>query len=380
MRKKILVTGGPVHAYLDAVKIITNRFRGGRMAELAWYLARDGADVIYLSSKDGVKPKELWDFGNTSGTLECLEHDGFESYRETVCRLAQTQNAVVLGAAVANLIPMTPIKGKFPSHNYQVGDRIPIDFTIAPRVINEVKQASPNVHLFGFKLLQGVTQEELIDAAYDIVLDARATAVFANDANDLDQKFAVTKERGVHPIQAVDLPKWIMQMVDDKYYRTASTTEFFDGLNCCPQPDRETVEKFLHLIRRNSHLFIRVKDLVFGTVAVRILGTNAFMTTQRGKNEVEKSTVVAKVDHRKRVVYTMPETRATLNAPLLDKILVNKHVDTILHLHAQRPDLETQPYAPPGTVRDADREVDKSFNIEGHGCMLLFDKDGQVIK
>ena len=38
MSKKILVTGGPVHAYLDDVKIITNRFKGGLMARLAEHL------------------------------------------------------------------------------------------------------------------------------------------------------------------------------------------------------------------------------------------------------------------------------------------------------------------------------------------------------
>ena len=35
MVKKILVTGGPVHANLDSVKIITNRFTGARMFALA---------------------------------------------------------------------------------------------------------------------------------------------------------------------------------------------------------------------------------------------------------------------------------------------------------------------------------------------------------
>ena len=32
--KRILVTGGPVHAFLDDVKIITNSFKGGLMARL----------------------------------------------------------------------------------------------------------------------------------------------------------------------------------------------------------------------------------------------------------------------------------------------------------------------------------------------------------
>ena len=32
---KILITGGPVHAKLDAVKFVTNRFKGGLIADLA---------------------------------------------------------------------------------------------------------------------------------------------------------------------------------------------------------------------------------------------------------------------------------------------------------------------------------------------------------
>ena len=46
--KKILVTGGPVHAHLDSVKIITNRFKGGLMAELADNLS-GLTEVTYLS-------------------------------------------------------------------------------------------------------------------------------------------------------------------------------------------------------------------------------------------------------------------------------------------------------------------------------------------
>ena len=39
---KILITGGPVHAKLDAVKIITNTFKGGLMAELGKVLRLHG--------------------------------------------------------------------------------------------------------------------------------------------------------------------------------------------------------------------------------------------------------------------------------------------------------------------------------------------------
>ena len=45
MKKTILITGGPVHAHIDAVKIVTNNFKGGRMAQFA-------DDVYQISTRD----------------------------------------------------------------------------------------------------------------------------------------------------------------------------------------------------------------------------------------------------------------------------------------------------------------------------------------
>src|SRR3989344_6183826 len=132
--KKILVTGGPVHAYLDSVKIITNRFKGGLMAELVDNLS-GLVEVTYLSpAKLGSVPPK-----NQFNNINLIEHAGFEDYMRIVLEIAPQMDAVILGAAVVNLIPTKPFKGKFPSHNYKPGDVIPIDFTIAPRVIDEVK-------------------------------------------------------------------------------------------------------------------------------------------------------------------------------------------------------------------------------------------------
>src|SRR5258706_15656847 len=121
---KILITGGPVYAKLDAVKIITNTFKGGLMAQLAENLIKSGpVHITYLTSKGSRLPEA----GCYSNSLAIFYHDGFEDYKQKVPALAPHSDAVVLGAAVSNLIPMNPWKGKFPSHNYKVGDKIPID-------------------------------------------------------------------------------------------------------------------------------------------------------------------------------------------------------------------------------------------------------------
>ena len=301
--KKILVTGGPVHAHLDSVKLITNRFRGGLMAATAdKFNHLPGVEVHYLSSKASVVP-------NSISKQRLHIHSGFHDYMEKVLEMAPKFDAVVLGAAVCNLIPVKPFEGKFPSHNYKPGDIIPIDFTIAPRVIDEVKKVAPNTHLFGYKLLQGVDHEELVQAAYDIVLESRATCVFANDANDLNTKFAVTKEGAEHRVLFPQQAKFMMDMINDEYYRTELVD--IDSINCSLRSLDQTETKTIEVINRFKDKFIEKNGYVFGTVAVRM--ENGFMTTARGKNEIEDLVVVDRVDHGKRIVYSHGK-KATLNA------------------------------------------------------------------
>jgi len=272
-------------------------------------------------------------------------------------------DAVVLGAAVANLIPVNPLKGKFPSHNYKPGDVIPIDFTIAPRIIDEVKKVAPKTHLFGFKLLKDVPHEELVRAAYEIVLEAKATAVFANDASNLDQVCMVTKERGEHPMDRSEIEDNIDAMLADEYYHTSVLGR------------HEFSAQFNAIIEKCAPRFTTVEGgYIFGTVAMRDPANysdgGAFKTTGRGKKEADTKVDVLRVDHETREVTATG--KASLNAPLLHRIFkANQDVQFIIHLHEQVPGLPTFSYAPPGTVRDTMRAINTSFNIAGHGCFLL---------
>jgi len=361
--KNILITGGPVHCNLDAVKIITNRFRGGLIAELADDLLSKDVKVSYVcASRLGVKQP------SSKPNLLIYEHSGIADYQRIVLELAPKMDAVVLGAAVANLIPLEPFKGKFPSHNFKPGDVIPINFTIAPRIIDQVKKIAPRAHLFGFKLLSNVHHEELIRAAYEVVLASGADAVFANDTGRLVQKYAVTKERGLHPIMQQELAEWIWEMVNDLHYHT---------LLADTRPVSVAAQsKIRELINQFSSKFRPVENgIIFGTIAVR--QESGFLTTGRGKRELETLVNVLRVNHNSLEVTVAGEMKASLNAPLLAKIFENPAVDYIIHYHQQELGLPTLPYAPPGTVRDTDRRKDTSFNIKGHGCILLFNKDGR---
>lgn len=383
--KNILITGGPVHAHLDSVKIITNNFKGGLIAELATRLSTDkDANVTYLCNKASKVPA-----GNPR--LKVVFHNGFDDYMAKVLEMAPKMDAVILGAAVANLIPYKAIEGKFPSHNYKPGDLVPIIFKIAPRVIDEVKKVAPKTHLFGFKLLDGVDHDELIKAAYGVLMESKATAVIANDRQDLSKKFIVTKERGVHEVSQEGLAGWIWEMAQDEYYQTIVEDPskshfepllFEHSLNLLKKKVKEFEEK--------RGFYTTPEGYVFGTVAVRNMaiaqpsGYRGFWTTGRGKKELDSFVQVFRVNHTSKRVYTY-HNKATLNAPLLDHLFMTiPEAYTIVHAHVPNKikipeSLPVLDYAPPGTVRDSIRYVKGSFIIRDHGYFLLYDKEGNLL-
>jgi len=403
---KILVTGGPVHAHLDSVKIVTNRFKGGRMLQLAADLARDRMphEVIYLTSKHTPPPEQL-----RYARLKILQHNGFDDYMGQVLDLAPDMDAVILGAAVCNLIPDTPWKdSKFPSHDYKEGDEIQIKFKIAPRVINMVKNVAKRTTLIGFKLLSNANHEELIRAAYQIVADSKATFVVANDTADLNRKFIVTRERSV--ISAVEnatdsasnvvMSDFIAGVLDDKHYHTIMHVDLSylrsEQREKATARWKELAEKYKALILKTG--YEPLTGQVFGCLAVRA-GVNGFVVSPRVKNSLENRCVyVHGIDHDKREI-TTAEYKAALNAPLLHKLFEEfPDTEAILHyhfLHNKRnssswlrndvvyPEL---PYAFPGTVADSIREIDceiggildtqeyRAFGIKHHGTYLLLRK------
>jgi len=371
-QKQILISGGPVHAYLDDVKIITNKFRGGLMAQMAeQFLEEDDINVTYVCKKQSVEPSKIkgWNC-----TRNIIYHNGINDYMNIVLELAPDMDAVILGAAVANLVPKNKIEGKFPSHNYKEGDTIPIDFTIAPRIIDRVKKVAPKTQLFGFKLLAGVDYDELISAAYGVLLESKATAIIANDSMDLMNKYVVTKERGIHQMTNNNLVDWITERLNEEYYRTILLDTVFNI--------DKNISALKVLAENYKTLFSMVPEgFTFGSLAVK-LDNGGFITTARGKNEIEDFVFVKNVDHEKRIVYVEGNKKASLNSPLLDRIFSNTEVRAIVHFHGVQTGIPMCSYATPGTTKDTNRDcalIEKSFVIENHGSYLLIDEEGNVL-
>ena len=374
--KRVLVTAGQVYSSLDDNKVVGNRVRGIWAVRFAEYLAEHGHDVLLLVP-DVNTPK----YTPMPG-LKCITHKGFQDYLERCQGLAQDVDSTILAAAVVNWIPADPIKGKMATKGYKPNDIIQIPFRLAPYVIDEMKKANPRLCLIGCKMLIDAPESELIDAAYELLLRAKCNAVVANDmGHGLRRKLVVHQDRTI--VEFND--DWdafnacLLAHIEDQHYETSwgrrdgTTNDLFDRIVAKYQ-GRFTVRQ-------------AGSDRVFGSVLVPLGNwTNGDevvgLVSPREKGQVFSSRDAAEVRIFGKTVHAVGPNKASLNAPLLMAVLGKyPHATAVLHLHEQLPGVPTVPYAPPGTVRDNNREIPGPvFNIEGHGFIACLDSDLEILE
>ncbi len=169
--RRILVTGGPVPARLDAVRLLSSPFTGALAIEIAKDLHLCGADVsLILGSQSIAAPSWL------NATLV----SDISEYREGVLHTlaAMPHCAAVLSAAVADFAPRETRAGKT---NSASGPWSP-ELVATPKVIDEVHTRFPSLEIVGFKYEVGESHENLMRTA--LARAARHGACLANRADE----------------------------------------------------------------------------------------------------------------------------------------------------------------------------------------------------
>lgn len=307
MAKKVLISVGPIPAKLDSVKFVTNRFKGGLALKSAHYLAQKGNDVTIMA----------WKFTELKTDLPIIYIDDVMDYYEKILNFEA--DAYILAAAVANLMPSTPYEGKFPSHNYKVGEKFNVEFQIAPRIIDDIKQKYPRCTLIGYKLYDG-TDEELISAGKKTLFDSKSNVVFANHPKwAKEKKIVLTQDGAIFECNFEEHCSLMHKVINEQFY----SSEIIHQQTTTLSSDE------LFVIDNYPVHFQDGRN--YGTFAMR--RPDSFITTTRGKNGGTKAICsVFNVDHDNKKIKT--NQRATLNAPLLSKILeINPNINIVLHGH-----------------------------------------------
>lgn len=351
--KKILLTAGPIPARLDSVKFLTNRFKGGLALKTAERLQQLGHNVHLV----------CWQFADLQTNLPIIYVEDVLDYYQKV--LSFEADAYILAAAVANLMPSNPYEGKFPSHKYQVGEKFNIEFEIAPRVIDQIKQKYPRATLIGYKLYDGAT-EQLIQAGQKTLYDAKANLIFANHPRwAKEKKIALTSDGSIFEVTFDQHIELIHQLIQQEWYTTKIIS---------PSPIQITEED--QFILENYPKY-QVGDFTFGSFAIR--KDKSFLTTIRGKKEKDLTAIawVQQVDQYRRVVYS--DQKASLNAPLFAAIFeLNPAIQYIIHGHDLIGELRHHQYEFPGTTGDLNNAVileedNQILQLKHHGYLACFE-------
>jgi hypothetical protein len=359
--KRILLTAGPIPAQLDSVKFITNRFKGGLAVKTAVALADLGHQVEIVKWK-GTDIK----CGTSVGAIKVTSVSDIHEYRTYIQNT--WADAYVLAAAVANLMPVNPWKGKFPSHDYKVGEEFDIKFCIAPRIIDEVKKFHPRSTLIGYKLFDG-TEEELVEAGWETLCGSRSNVVFCNHpATAKEKKIALMPDGTQIEMSFDEHVQFIDRVINLEWYCTQETGK--------KKVQKEFPEIILQKIQTERPPY------KFGTIAKR--ERDGFITTSRGKRG-DGFVKVHSVDHDLRIVKA--SEKATMNAPFID-LLFKKFPSAkyVLHGHREIDNARyTFPYCFSGTNEEIEL-IDKietpsipCFNVKNHGFYGVFD-DANVME
>ena len=348
--KRILLTAGPIPARLDSVKFLTNRFKGGLSLKTAHYLRDQGHDVTIVA----------WKHNPLQTDLPVIPIVDVMDYYNTVLNFEA--DAYILAAAVANLMPSNPYEGKFPSHNYHVGEKFNIEFEIAPRIIDDIKKRHPRSTLVGYKLYDG-DHDHLIAAAKKTLFDSLSNVVFANHpAWAKDRKIALTQDGAVFETTFDEHCQLIDKIVRAEFYKSTTTSADVQ-LSAMEQAVVDTYPSY------------PLDGRTYGTFAVR--RETGFITTTRGKKEGNKAvSLVHSVDHSTRIIDA--SNKATLNAPLLDKMLVvNPHLNILYHGHELKGKNVHGAYEFAGSTGDLNfavaAKVGEEILLPHHGFLVGFE-------
>lgn len=371
--KKVVVSVGPIPARLDSVKFVTNRFKGGLAVRTAFNLAKLGHDVTVVAWKYtdiptdvmSAEPDRVLKRGERieyPGIRKIVRVDDVLEYYDWFVAHAKDYDAFVMAAAVANLTPVRPYVGKFPSHLYKPGDEFDIKFMIAPRAIDAVKQINPRSCLVGYKLFDTPDDDALIRIAHETLSESRANIIFANRPADAKtRKIAVTADGAAFETNFDGHVRLIDRAIRQVYFHTDVSP-----LTNEEKSDPDVVAAFA-LVERFEKTFQG-----YGTVAFPA-GKDRFATTSRGHRS-GTPVLVRSVDRANAVVHA--SGKATLNAPLLsrlvrdDAFVIHRHYDDPLARDAStslRPHdvlYTCGEYVFPGTKEEYDTPFGPAVRVE----------------
>lgn len=327
--ESVLVTTGGTIEPIDRVRAVRN-FSTGRFGYLiAQAFVDSGYNVTVLCPRD---------VPALSGyTILEADHNFFTTAQSLQDMILgrERPDIIIHAAAVADYRPRHVVDGKISSSR----EGLTIELEPTPKILPRLRETFGNpVFIVGFKLLSGVTRQELIDAAMKQNVNAHLNMTIGNDSVDLHD--------GMHPVILVtaeggainlvgsreDVSRKLVEFVKKRSRVSWYHTEQASDLPDVPEKERE---KFSRLLR-----FAQNTNLLFDTSGNISMRYGEFIVVT--PRQVDKSVTsvdeaaIALVDHTNRNVFFNGRTKSSIDTAVSDYLYRHfPNIKYLLHFHSQ---------------------------------------------
>jgi phosphopantothenoylcysteine decarboxylase / phosphopantothenate---cysteine ligase len=209
---RVLVTGGPTIEHIDPVRVLTNRSSGKMGVALAEEVAARGAQTTLILGPGTALPPE----GIKTVRVESTE----EMLQASLKELEQGGYDLILASgAPSDYKPKNPQTHKIETRKER---SLTLDLQATPKIIAELRKASPKAFIVAFKTESNVSNNELVEGAFEILREKNADLVAANDVGregvgfqtDTNELFVIDGQKKVVHIPLSDKREVARQLVD----------------------------------------------------------------------------------------------------------------------------------------------------------------------
>ena len=197
--KKIIITSGGTSERIDNVRKITNSSSGKLGMTIANHLLQKNNDIMiyYVCPKASLRPTDervkiieidgTIDLKNNIESLLINEHIDYfihsmavsDYMADYVTTIERIKESVKKHDDIDEAFKNIEVIGGSKISSYE--DNLVIVLKPTPKIISIIKNLSPSTYLVGFKLLDGVSKEELIEVAKRLRNKNNCDLVVAND-------------------------------------------------------------------------------------------------------------------------------------------------------------------------------------------------------
>ena len=211
---KIVITAGGTSESIDRVRKITNSSSGKLGSIIAETLLKrdDISEIFYICTKKSIKPPVgVYITNGKKDLLHIIEIENTMDLKETVEKILTTEKIDYFIHSMAVSDYMVDYVSTAELLSKEIKDSDDIEKTIknaknklnknskisssednlvvvlkqTPKVISLIKKISPETKLIGFKLLENVSKENLLEVAKDLMNKNDCDYVIANDLRDI---------------------------------------------------------------------------------------------------------------------------------------------------------------------------------------------------